>query len=70
MGAREPSLRPRDLNKEAKGFVETPDGPAFNINVSVGIPLRSLLRDLPDDAISRLIREAESELGRRGEKYR
>jgi hypothetical protein len=70
MSGREPTLRPRNLDREAGGLVETPNGPAFKINVGVSIPLRAMLADLPNDSISKLIREAEAELGRRGDKMR
>lgn len=61
------ALRPRDLNSEANGLVQTPQGPAFNINVGVQIPLRRMLKQLSKEQISLLIREAEAELGNRDE---
>jgi hypothetical protein len=66
----EPKLKPRNLDREAMGFVETPEGPSFTIGMNIHIPIRKMLADIPDQAITRLIREAEAELGRRGEKYR
>jgi len=65
-----PKLKPRNLDREAMGFMETPEGPVFTIGITLTIPIRKMLADIPDQAIARLIREAESELGRRGEKYR
>jgi len=36
----------------------------------IPIKLRTMLRELPDESISKIIRECESELGHRGEKFR
>jgi hypothetical protein len=65
-----PRLKPRNLDREAAGLIETPDGPAFLLNMNLSIPFRKMLADIPNESVVKIIRECEAELGRRSEKYR
>ena len=66
MAKEEPPLRVRQLDREAGGFVDTPEGPVFRFIIpEVRVPLKMMLKTLPPESISKIIRECEAELGER-----